>query len=856
MSELQRIGGTEGITVLIAEDSPTQAQRLRRILERNGWKTLTAVNGREALEMARLHRPALLISDVVMPEMDGYELTRSLKGDPALREVPVILVTTMADPQDVIRGLECGADCFILKPLDEQHLVGRVQYMLLNREFRQVSDTGMGVEIHFNGQRHYITADRLQILNLLLSTYDAAMQRNQELSASQDTLQHRTAELGAANSFLDSVIENIPVAIFIADAIELRHVRMNRAAEALIGSTRDEILGQTVFTILPPNEAAAFQDECRRVLLDGVVRDTTWLQVKTYRGMRDIYTRMVPVIDGDGEPHHLLVMCDDVTDELRAQADLKALNAELERARQQAEDATRMKSEFLANMSHEIRTPMNAILGMAQLALKTDLDDRQHGYVDKILKAGRHLLGIINDILDFSKVEAGKMELETTEFELDQVLSNIGDLIAQKAVEKNLELVFSVDPAVPRLLVGDPLRLGQVLVNYANNAVKFTERGEIAVLVQLLEESREDVLLYCAVRDTGIGLSPEQCAVLFQSFAQADTSTTRRYGGSGLGLAISRNLAELMGGTVGVQSVPGEGSTFWFTARLGKSSRQARVLQPTGRLRNRRVLVVDDNQVVRETFLAMLDNMGFRSAEAASGRQAIEEDELWKTLARCLDRPMPQPRQPVRMMSDLPPGLPDLAALDAAAGLRRVRGDVPAYRELLRRFAQSQAGMPGRLRLALAGGDIDTARREAHTLRGVAATLGAMSLTGKLEHSLRDDAKEIQVEGMLSSIEASLGQLVAAIQAMPAEPVAPNAVPVESPGLPALLQQLRVLLEAGDVEALTVFEASADTLRAAGGSDFESLATAVRTFDFETASQQIAAWMNRPPSATDEGSQE
>ncbi|RZA17567.1 MAG: response regulator, partial [Lysobacteraceae bacterium] len=625
MSELQRVGGNnEAVTILIAEDSPTQAQRLRRILERNGWKTLTAVNGREALEMAREHRPALLISDVVMPEMDGYELTRNLKADDALQDVPVILVTTMSDPQDVIRGLECGADCFILKPFDELHLVGRVQYMLLNRAFRQRHDTGMGVEIHFNGQRHYITADRLQILNLLLSTYDAAMQRNQELSASQDTLQQRTAELGAANNFLDSVIENIPVAIFIADAAELRHVRMNRAAEALIGSTRDEIIGQTVFTILPPNEAAAFQDECRRVLLDGLVRDTTWLQVKTYRGMRDIYTRMVPVIDGDGEPHHLLIMCDDVTDELRAQADLKALNAELERARQQAEDATRMKSEFLANMSHEIRTPMNAILGMAQLALKTDLDDRQHAYVDKILKAGRHLLGIINDILDFSKVEAGKMELETTEFELDQVLSNIGDLIAQKAVEKNLELVFSVDPAVPRLLVGDPLRLGQVLVNYANNAVKFTERGEIAVLVQLLEQSNDDVLLYCAVRDTGIGLSPEQCATLFQSFAQADTSTTRRYGGSGLGLAISRNLAELMGGTVGVQSVPGEGSTFWFTARLGRSHRQPRMLLPTGRLRNRRVLVVDDNQVVRETFLSMLDNMGFRSADAASGRQAIE----------------------------------------------------------------------------------------------------------------------------------------------------------------------------------------------------------------------------------------
>ncbi|RYY99648.1 MAG: response regulator, partial [Comamonadaceae bacterium] len=239
----------------------------------------------------------------------------------------------------------------------------------------------------------------------------------------------------------------------------------------------------------------------------------------------------------------------------------------------------------------------------------------------------------------------------------------------------------------------------------------------------------------------------------------------------------------------------------------------------------------------------------------------IEEDELWKTLARCLDRPTPQLRQPVRMMSDLPAGLPELAALDAAAGLRRVRGDVVAYRQLLRRFVPSQGGMPARLRLALAGGDIDTARREAHTLRGVAATLGAMSLAqqaGKLEHLLRDDAKEIQVEGMLSSMEVSLAQLVAAIEAMPPEPVASGSgVASGGPAVPALLGQLRTLLQAGDVEALAVFEASADTLRAASGPDFEALASAIRTFDFETASQQVAAWMSRPtPVAGEEGSHE
>jgi signal transduction histidine kinase/CheY-like chemotaxis protein len=338
--------------------------------------------------------------------------------------------------------------------------------------------------------------------------------------------------------------------------------------------------------------------------------------------MIDVAAKASVLNDSQGNVIGMIVIARDISD-------IKRVHKELQKAKEAAEDANLAKSTFVANMSHEIRTPMNAIMGMTHLTLQTDLSPKQQDYLNKIKTSANSLLGIINDILDFSKIEAGKLEIESVEFNLDEVIHNLAPVVTMKSQEKeNLEVLFDIAHNVPRFLKGDPLRLGQVLINLANNAVKFTEAGEVVVSTRLVKEEKDQVSLEFSVSDTGIGLTPAQIINLFEAFTQADSSTTRKYGGTGLGLTICKSLIEMMGGKIWVKSEPGQGSTFSFTATFGlKKEKAKRRFMPSPDLRGMKVLVVDDNATSRSIFEEMLDSFSFEVTLAASGQEGITELE-------------------------------------------------------------------------------------------------------------------------------------------------------------------------------------------------------------------------------------
>ena len=453
-------------------------------------------------------------------------------------------------------------------------------------------------------------APHLQILQRNLRTQELLAETEKQA----DRLQEQTRQLRDINNEQQAIFDAATTGIVLLQNNII--LRCNKRLEDIFGYPPASLIGKPT--------RLWFSDEAGWTRL-------TEESVNAFRNGQ-IYARELKLVRQDGSPfwarirarvldqipggYRLVSIVEDITDERDTREALRI-------AKEEAEEAARAKSNFLANMSHEIRTPLNAIIGMSHLTLNSELKPKQRDYLSRIEASGQHLLGIINDILDFSKIEAGKFNVEAVPFDLEGMFATVSGILIEKSAEKGLELIFDIGPDVPRHLVGDQLRIEQILLNYGSNAIKFTDKGEVKIGVRAAEQDRDSVKLRFTVSDTGIGLSADQRKRLFSSFQQADMSTTRKYGGTGLGLAISKQLATLMNGEVGVESEPGKGSEFWFTARVGIDNETHDALPSAPAPRGLRALVVDDNANTRDTIAEMLKAMDFEADAAESGERAL-----------------------------------------------------------------------------------------------------------------------------------------------------------------------------------------------------------------------------------------
>ncbi len=721
---------------------------------------------------------------------------------------------------------------------------------------------------------------------------------------------------------LSLAIEQSPHSIVITNT-DAKIEYVNEAFVRNTGYSRDDVVGnnpKVLHSGLTPPESYA---SLWATLGQGEIWHGEFINQRKDGSTYEEFAIISPVRQPDGRITHYLAIKEDVTEKKRNQAELEryrqhleALVAErtnqLEQAKEIAESANQAKSAFLANMSHEIRTPLNAIIGLSHLALRQAQEPDQQARLNKVNDAAHHLLSIINDVLDISKIEAGKLELESTDFSMQHVFTTALGLIGERAKAKQLRLREEIDPQLPTRLRGDPLRIQQILVNFLSNAIKFTDSGSVTISARLVAQDGKHLQVRCAVLDTGIGIAEDIKSRLFQPFEQADSSTTRRYGGTGLGLAISRRLAEAMQGEIGVDSTPGKGSTFWFTVPLeaaqnaGESS-PTKADQAAVRQISAHVLLAEDNDVNAEVATELLHSAGIRVDHARDGLEAVQfarqrlydlvlmdmqmpgmdgleatktiralpgwtaipilamtanafDDDrdaclaagmndhvakpvtpgrLFEAMGRWLPKPLvgtPDAASPQGSQSAL--GLSDIPGLDSEFGLQTVRGKLDTYKRLLGKFAENHFDDFARIRTCLTNGEREEARRLAHSLKGAAATLGAVAVqksAAALEAAIREEQEVASIGTLIERTASDYTALSRQLQNLLADKETSVGQAAASADYRSILEKIEKELREGDISVQESVRQNAASLRQALGDRYTLFERFVSAFAFEEA---------------------